>query len=159
MTALRRIEGDRAGPGALGILVPPGPRTVLIVRPRPLDLDLLLVQGVAGTAFRELSREEAPAVAAAFYRALEAWSLGGPGHVGAAAGSEGGYFVWLDVGDFALVVCARVPGQPYQPLVYDAEDEARAAADRLRTILHPAPGTTQEVYFNTRHFERAAPPV
>ena len=159
MPPFRRVEDRKAGPTALGILVPPGPRTVLIVRPRPLDLDLLLVQGVAGTAFRELSREEAPAVAVAFYRALEAWSMGGPGHVGAAPGSEGGYLIWLDVGDFALLVCARVPGQPYRPRVYAAEDEARAAADRLRTILHPAPGTTQEVYFNTRHFERAAPPV
>jgi len=152
--ALRRVSDERAGPDALGILVPPGPRTVLIVRPRALGWDLLLVRGVAGTAFRELAAHEAAAVAHDFYRALEEWDAGGPGHVGAVACSEaGGYLVWADVGDFALVACERVPGQPYRPAVFAAE-EGRRVASLLEAALCPPPPAQQEVYFNTRHFAR-----
>src|SRR5947209_829755 len=104
--SLRRVEGDRAGPAALGILLPPGAQTVLIVRPRALRWDLLLVRGVAGDGFRELARDEAVSVARAFYRALEDWNGGGPGQVAAVAASEAaGFSVWADVGDFALVAC------------------------------------------------------
>ena len=152
--SLRRVSDERAGPNALGILVPPGARTVLIVRPRALGWDLLLVRGVAGTAFRELGGQEAAVVAHDFYRALEEWNAGGPGHVGAVACSEAGsYLVWVDVGDFALVACERVAGQPYRPAVFAAE-EARRAAAVLATALCPPPPAQQEVYFNTRHFSR-----
>ena len=148
---LRRVEGDRAGPDALGILLPPGERTVLIVRPRALCWDLLLVRGLAGTAFRELGRHEAAGVAQAFFVALEEWNRGGPGHVAAVAASEGdGFLVWADVGDFALVACERLPGQPYRPAVLHAADAPRAV-DLITAALHPAAGQ-REVYFNTRHF-------
>src|SRR5262245_34084116 len=80
MCPLRRVSDQQAGPGALGILLPPGERTVLIVRPRSLPLDLLLVQGAAGTAFRELTKTEAAGVALGFLTALESWNRGGPGH-------------------------------------------------------------------------------
>jgi hypothetical protein len=155
MCALRRVADDRAGPDALGILLPPGARTVLIVRPRALAWDLLLIDGVAGTRFRELAKDEAPAVAAALFRALEAWGRGGHGLIDAVAAGDGrGYLVWADVGDFALVACARRPGQAYQPLVFTGRDEARAAAARLAEVLHPPAGREQEVYFNTRNFVR-----
>ena len=152
MSPLRRVSADRAGPDALGILLPPGERTVLIVRPRRLCWDLLLVQGVAGTAFRELDRYEAADVAQAFFNALEEWNGGGPGHVGAVACGEGaGCLVWADVGDFALVACERVPGQAYRPALF-AADEAHRAAALLGAVLCPPPPAQQEVYFNTRHF-------
>ena len=151
--SLRRVTDDCAGPEALGILLPPGGRTVLIVRPRALPWDLLLVQGVAGTSFRSLSRAEAPLVAQAFYRALEEWNRGGPGHVGAAADTTG-YLVWVDVGDFALVACERIPGQPYRPMQFPAEDEAHAAVGRITAALCPPAPAEQEVYFNTRNFVR-----
>jgi len=151
--ALRRVSDDRAGPNALGILLPPGTRSVLIVRPRALRWDLLLVQGVAGTSFRSLSRAEAPLVAQAFFRALEEWNSGGPGHVGVVASTDTtGHLVWADVGDFALVACERVPGQPYRPTLFAAEDEARAAVALIAGALCPPGHTEQEVYINTRHF-------
>jgi hypothetical protein len=151
--SLRHVSGEQAGPTAVGILLPPGARTVLIVRPRALSWDLLLVQGVASASFRELIAHEAAAVAHDFYRALEAWNSGGPGHVAAVATGTGGYLVWADVGDFALVACERLPGQPYRPAVFAAE-EARQAASLLGAALRPPPPAQQEVYFNTRHFAR-----
>ncbi len=152
--SLRRVTDDRAGPNALGILLPPGLQTVLIVRPRALRWDLLLVQGVAGTTFRSLSRTEAPLVAQAFYRALEEWNRGGAGHVGVVASSAEGFLVWADIGDFALVACERVPGQPYRPMLFAAEEEARAAVGLITAALCPPAHAEQEVYLNTRNFVR-----
>ena len=66
MNAFRLVEAEKAGPMALGILVPPGPRTLLILRPRVLkELDLLVVQSDRRTGptttFRVFGREEATA--------------------------------------------------------------------------------------------------
>lgn len=152
--SLRRVTDDCASPEALGILLPPGARTVLIVRPRALRWDLLLVQGVAGTSFRSLGRAEAPLIAQAFYRALEEWNAGGAGHVGVVASSEEGFLVWTDVGDFALVACERLPGQPYRLMLFPTEQEARAAAGLIAAALCPPAHAEQEVYFNTRNFVR-----
>lgn len=155
MAALRRVADERAGPEAVGILLPPGKRTVLIVRPRALEWDLLLVDGVAGSTFRELTREEAPGVADAFYRALERWSRGGPGTVQAVACTDRpGYQLWLDLEDYAMVACARVPGQPYQPLIIAEEQPARIAAARIGVALRPPANGEREVYCNTRNFAR-----
>jgi hypothetical protein len=147
----RLVSGNKAGPAALGILVPPGTRTVLVVRPRSLGWDLLLVRGVAGTAFREMDREEASATARSLFDALQEWGRGGPGVVQPVRG-EGGFLVWIDVGDFCLVACERRPGQPYRPLLLAAEDEARQVASHIAAVLHPPEHGEQEVYFNTRHF-------
>jgi hypothetical protein len=153
MSALRLVPPDQAGPAALGILVPPGARTVLIVRPRTLSIDLLLVQGIAGSSFRELERGEAQAVARELFQALEVWSRGGTGLVEAVAASDGkGYLIWVDIGEFCLVACARLPGQPYQPYHFSRLDEARQAVASITISLHPPEGSIQEVYFNARHF-------
>jgi hypothetical protein len=155
MAALRRVADDRAGPEAVGILLPPGKRTVLIVRPRVVEWDLVLVEGVAGSSFRELTREEAPRVADEFYRALERWCGGGPGTVQAVACTDRpGYQLWLDIEDYAMVACGRVPGQPYRPLVIGDEQAARIAAARIAAALRPPANGEREVYCNTRHFER-----
>lgn len=151
MPPLRLVADERAGPTALGILIPPGARTLLIVRPRSLSWDLLLVEGMAGTTFRQLSREEARGVARAFFETLVEWGRGGTGHVGAVA-CESGHLVWVDVGDFCLVACERRPGQPYRPLSFTRADEASQAAARTTAVLHPPVGVDQEVYFNTLHF-------
>jgi hypothetical protein len=63
MSPLRRVFGERSGPTALGILVPPGRRTVLILRPRALAWDLLLTHPGPAAPFRELGRDEAEAAA------------------------------------------------------------------------------------------------
>ena len=107
--------------------------------------------GPAAGGFRELSRDEAPAVAEAVGRALEAWADGGPG-CAAAVPAGGGFVVWVDVADFSLVACAREPGKPYRLAVFADAGEAGRVADVVAAALRPAPGAVRELYFNVRHF-------
>jgi hypothetical protein len=157
--SLRRVEARQAGPAALGVLLPPGPRTVLILRPRPVPWDLLLVRGGAGgevgTPFLHLEPDEAQAVAEGVLRALERWSVGGPGKVEAAFAADGaGYWVQAEVGAFPLVACERRPGQPYRPAAFATPDEAERAAVAITAALCPLGGAGLEVYLNTTHFGR-----
>jgi hypothetical protein len=151
MGVLRRVTDRRAGPAALGILVPPGARTFLILRPRSLAFDLLLV-GDDG-AFRDLPRHEADAAAGELGRALDEWAAGAEGAVETVTGPDGGCRLLVRVGPFALLACPREPGRPYRPALFDADDGARAAA-QLAAVLCPPAGVAQELYFNTRHFGR-----
>src|SRR5262245_41541951 len=135
MSSFRRVFGERAGPTALSILVPPGRRTVLILRPRALAWDLILIQPGSG-AFMELAHDEAEAAAETLCRALEAWGDGGPGQVAALPLSGGeGHCVRAQVGEFPLLACPRRPGQPYQPMVFASLDEARDAATAIASVL------------------------
>ncbi len=146
MAAFRRVEADRAGPGALGILVPPSRRTFVILRPRALPWDLVLVRDAGGADFRDLAHDEASATAQAIYRGLREGAVG----VEVVLFPEG---CWLraTVGPFELLACPRLPGLPYQPLVCE-EADARAHAGALEPILRPV--GEQELYFNTRFFDR-----
>ena len=153
MPGLRLVSDETAGHAAVGILVPPGTRTILIVRPRSLAWDLVLVQSAANPAFREMNQAEGRETARALFEALLQWTAGGPGHA-APAVAEAGSLVWIDVGDFSLVACERRPNQPYRPMVFVREEDARQAAGSLAGILNPPPGADQEVYFNIRHFVR-----
>jgi hypothetical protein len=139
MGSFRRVEADRAGPTALGILIPPAQRTFVILRPRALAFDLLLCRGAGDSTFHALSHDEASAAAQSTYRGLRE----GLGRVEAAG------HLLAHVGPLCFVACARAPGQPYAPLAPDPAD-----ADALGAYLCPA--GEQEVYFNTRFFERAA---
>jgi len=145
------VEGERAGPSALGILVPPGRRTLVIVRPRGLDWDLLPVDPEAeNLRFWEVGREFAPRLAQELARALEA---GCANRVDAIAAPDGmGYQVRAGVGRFVLLLCARNPGQAYQALAFPTVSEACAAAERVAAVLAPASHAEQEIYLNTRHF-------
>jgi hypothetical protein len=159
MAAFRRVSGDQAGPAALGILLPPGRRTVLIVRPRALAWDLLVVrtdrQTGLTTVFRDFGREEAEAASEGLLLALERWAAGGPGRVEPVpTEAADGYHVRATVGLFPLLLCPREPGRPYRPGVFAARAEAAAAAAALAAVLHPAAGAEQEVYLNARHFSR-----
>jgi hypothetical protein len=159
MGAFRRVDGGQAGPLALGILVPPGRRTFLILRPRALSWDLLLAGAADSPSFRPLAHDEASFAAQAVYRALREWSAGGEGRVEVVADDGApGYWVRASVGGFTLVACPRVPGRPYNPLVCADAGPARAAALALAAVLHPPEGAEQEVYFNTRFFERTDAP-
>lgn len=149
MAPLRRVEAARAGPSALGILVPPAKRTFVILRPRALPWDLLLCRGRADLAFRDLTHDEAAAAAQALYRALRE----APPRAEAVAGTSA-YHLRVCVAELPFVACPRRPGQPYAPLAC-GEAEALAAAALLGEALS-APG---EVYFNTRHFERLPGPA
>jgi len=153
MCPLRRVADEEAGPSALGLLVPPGRRTFLILRPRSLVWDLLLVQAPSNPSVRQISRDEAPLIAQKVYRALERWARDESGQVEPVE-SPGGAGFWLQatLGAFVLLACARPPGQPYQPQVFPDADAASAAASALVAILCPPAGVEQEVYFNTRHF-------
>lgn len=153
MSPMRRVFGNRAGPTALGILVPPGRSTVLILRPRALDWDLVLThppaEGMAFAPFRELNHHEAEAAAEQLCRALEEWVAAGPGQVEIVSLMEEQiHGVRVQVGGFPLCACRRCPGEAYQPARFKTLEDAQAAA----TALEAALGCPQEVYFNTRNF-------
>ncbi len=155
MSAFRRVEGREAGPAALGVLAPPGRRTFLILRPRALPWDLVLLQPAHGSVFHEMDRDEATEAAGELVCALEAWAAGGPGRVETAAAPQGpGLWLRVHAGPFSLLLCPRAPGRPYEAQRFADNDAARAAAADLAPVLHPPPGGQQELYFNTRHFSR-----
>jgi hypothetical protein len=154
MCPLRRVDDAQAGPTALGILVPPGRRTFLILRPRALTWDLVLLRMPEGPAFRDMNPEEAQVVSSALWRALER----GGGRLEEVGLPEGtGWWLRAHIGSYALLVCARLPGQAYEPLVFPDPPTARAAAEQLALILCPPPDIEQECYLNTRHFSRGDP--
>jgi hypothetical protein len=148
MGSFRRVEGEQAGAGALGILVPPARRTFVILRPRALPWDLLLCRSPAELSFRELSHDEASAAAQGLYRALRDGLVA----IDPLPGAEG-CRLRVQVGPFALVACPRQPGRPYAPLACPEADIA-AAVGRLLGVLSPAGPEEQELYFNMRFFER-----
>ncbi|MBV9122335.1 MAG: hypothetical protein JO112_03105 [Planctomycetes bacterium] len=162
MVSFRRVEGEQAGPEALGILVPPGRRTLVVLRPRSLDFDLLLLRDGQDLVFWEAGRGEATHLALKLRRVLEEGARGGNGD--AATPSRGsfletisqpapdGYQLLAKMGVFRLLACRRVPGQPYQPMLFATAGEARDAAERLAHILCPRPEVAQELYFNTKNF-------
>lgn len=145
MGTFRRVDPEHAGPQALGILVPPGKRTFVILRPRALPVDVVLCREANDLTFAQLTHDEASAAAQGLFRALREWSAGGSGTIAAE------HTCWhVQVGTFSLVVCSRVPGQPYAPL---APNDAALPA-QLEAVLHPPAGREQELYFNVRFFER-----
>jgi hypothetical protein len=151
------VDGDQAGPGALGILVPPGQRTMLILRPRALDWDLLparpLTPREPSPAFLELHRDEAASMAQKLVRFLEAG--GEPGRLETLPSAAlDGYWITAEVGALVLLACRRAPGQAYQPMLFVTLEQARSAAARTTAILFPPKGAEQELYFNTRNFAR-----
>ncbi len=153
---LRLVEDADAGPDAVGILVPPGRLTVVILRPRALIWDLLLTEeGVpcAGPPFRELTQTEARAAARGIFNGLKEWFSGGPGGMEVQSSpAVAGYWVRARAGRFSLLACLRVPGQPYRPLHFKSAMDARETAATLATVLFPTADWEQEIYFNTRHF-------
>jgi hypothetical protein len=147
----REVNGEAAGPEAVGILVPPGRRTVVVVRPRSLDFDLLLLRrgtnGQPEAAFHEAGCAEALLLARNLSRAFAA-----DNRVVVVLTPDGRGWIQAEIGTFTLIVSARKPGQPYRPLVFADEASARQAAEALDAILCPAPDVVREIYFNTQHF-------
>lgn len=157
MPAFRRVDVQRAGATALGILVPPGVNTLVILRPRGLDWDLLPARwaGDAGTPphFCQFGRDEAAQVARRLAQALEEAALAGRDPVETFGDPAGQHLqLWVRAGEYVWIVCRRVPGQPYQPLVFTGHDEAALAGRRIGPYVHPAPDANQEYYFNTQNF-------
>jgi hypothetical protein len=152
MCPLRRVDDDRAGPNALGFLVPPKRRTFLILRPRALGWDLVLLRDAKTTQFQEMARDEAHAAAMRLYRAVEGWIAGGRGAIEEAADHHGGFSLYVRIADLVFLVCTRRPGEPYTPHSFSDLEAARTAAGQLRAVLCPPSDVEQECYFNTRHF-------
>jgi hypothetical protein len=157
MAAFRRVEARQAGPGALGILVPPGERTLVIVRPRALTWDLLPArwQGDPRQAPRlcTFNREEAALTARHLLQDLEDAVARGVNPVETLGDLQGKLFqVWLRTETLVWILCARAAGQAYRPLLFVTQDEARSAAERLAPVVWPAADAEQECYFNTQQF-------
>jgi hypothetical protein len=150
MCPVRRVEGQQAGASALGILVPPSRRTVLILRPRTLAWDLVLTQ--PGGGFREMNREEAEHVAFQVATALE--NSQGATIEPVYSLDEGGSWLRVRIGPYALMLCARVPGQPYRPLLFSDAPALRTVVEALTPLLCPPPDAVQELYVNTHYFTR-----
>ena len=151
---VRRVFGNRAGPAAIGLLIPPGQPTVVILRPRSLPWDLLCVHlDNEAIRFREFAREEAEAVAESLGAALELTDSSKNHRIETApAPGSPGQCIRVALGRYHLIVCPRVPGQSYRPMVWATAEDASKAATALNHSLVPNAGETREIYFNSRHF-------
>jgi len=159
MPPFRTVNAGRAGPHSVGILVPPGSRTLVIVRPRALLVDLVMVRLSPGnghqSGFMEASRQEAGIEAQKLGQAIMSWAGGDAGRLEVVPAAEGpGYRLYLQVQTFSLIACPRVPGQMYQPMTYATQEDAERAAEELRAILCPDPEANQELYTNLSQFGR-----
>ena len=156
-TTFRRVDADKAGAGALGILVPPGEQTLVIVRPRALPWDLLPARWTgdssAAPVFCRFGREEAALVARRLHATLESCVASGVNPIETFGDALGRHFqVWLRTVEFFWILCGRVPGQAYHPMAFASHVEAVQAAQQLAPILWPDAASEQEIYFNTQMF-------
>jgi hypothetical protein len=154
---LTRVDQKQAGAAALGILVPQGTKTLVIVRPRALAWDLLPARwdGEHGHAptFRVFTRDEAANAARRLVHALEAAVQNGVCPVETFGDPQGECCqVWLRTDEFVWIACRRATGQAYQPLIFAAQEEAIRAAEAIAAVVWPAAETRQEYYFNTQNF-------
>lgn len=157
MPHFRRVKDHKAGPQALGILVPPGQKTFLIIRPRGLPWDLLSMrpdeQNGSGALFAQFTRDEAARLARQFQQGLEQHPANRDDALSATASPWGeGYIVSFHHIDLAWVACLRRPGKPYEAIVFPELVEAERAAQQIGCYLYPPGGNEQEYYFNTQHF-------
>jgi hypothetical protein len=150
-----RVDAKHAGPSAIGVLVPPGAKTLVIVRPRALEWDLLAAQwdgeSTHAPRFCVFTRDEAAAVARRFITALEGAVVTGTCPV-QTFGAEAARQIWLRTDEFVWIVCRRASGQAYQPIVFASAEEAACAAEQLIPIVCPPADVAQQYYFNTQNF-------
>jgi hypothetical protein len=141
-----------AGPRALGILVPPGKRTLIILRPRALSWDLVLERppGAPQPGLWELHPLEAKPLVGSLRALLANGKSVNTELVQAAAASH--FQVRVGLGELRLVVCDRATGQPYCPSRFKSEAEARRVEEMIKAILSPGADANHELYCNTRHF-------
>jgi hypothetical protein len=157
VSPFRRVEIRQAGPQALAILVPPGARTLVILRPRGLPWDLLPARwdgdGGAAPVFCTFGRDEAAGVARRLPKLLEQAVAAARNPVQTVGDARGEcHQVWVHTDEFVWIVCHRTPGQPYRPALFAEREEARRHAEQLTPIFWPDADAGQEYYFNTQHF-------
>jgi hypothetical protein len=157
MPIFQRVEDRKAGPNALGILVPPGRRTVVIVRPRALPWDLLAAalpaEAIQPLTFLDFDRDEAARVARGFHHDLEecAQNSNHPPEVKTNLWGAG-YLVGIKRHNLFWLTCRREPGRSYGPMIWTSAEECQEVVRRLRELLCPEPVSRQEIYFNTQNF-------
>jgi hypothetical protein len=159
MPPFRRVDASRAGPSALGILVPPGRPTVVILRPRALSWDLLALrpgEGPGGLiAFCHFDRNEAAGVARQVQLALARAACEGATVVETVAGPvHGAHRLCVRAGGYVWLACPRLAGQSYRPVDFATPQEARDAALHLAKVVCPGADAEQEYYFNTQNFSQ-----
>jgi hypothetical protein len=155
VSPFRRVEARSAGAQALGILVPPGRQTLVVLRPRALPWDLLPARwdgdSVRPPIFCLFDRDDAAGVARRLPPALERGVATGVNPVQTIGDAQGERFqIWLHTEEYVWLVCRRAPGQAYQPVLFASQAEAAREAERLTPIFWPA--AEQEYYFNTQQF-------
>lgn len=152
---LVRVDVRQAGSDAVGILVPPGARTIVVVRPRLLAWDLLAVRwdGDAGSApaFASFDRDAAARTARDLGKFLEAADASGVRPV-ETLGRDGAYQVWIRADALCWLACERLAKGGYRPALFADLASAQAAGEQLASRLLPGPGRTQTYYFNTQNF-------
>src|SRR5437773_2634572 len=146
-----RVSPQHAGPSALGILVPHGAKTLVIVRPRALALDLLPARwdGDTGHApeFCAFTRDEAAGVALRLIAALEAAAATGVNPVQTFGDVQVACLqIWLRTDEFVWIVCPRKPGQAYRPMIFATQEEATRDAETLAAFVWPRADARQEYY-------------
>jgi hypothetical protein len=159
MPPFLRVDARRAGPAALGILVPPGPHCPVILRPRALPWDLLPLrpgmEQLQPAVFCSFDRDGAAQAARRLFHALEQAAGRTPNPVevvGAPPGERYGVCARLD--GALWLACRRAEGAAYQPWLDPSLAVAEELACRLTALLWPAADAGQEVYFNTQAFAR-----
>jgi hypothetical protein len=157
MAMFHRVEPQHAGLTALGVLVPQGAKTLVIVRPRALEWDLLPARWDGDSEhapeFCAFGRDEAAGAARRLVQALEAAVAQGINPLqtcGAAAGTS--FQIWVRTDEFVWIACRRTPGQAYQPAIFATLEEATHAAEKISAVVWPAADVKQEYYFNTQNF-------
>jgi hypothetical protein len=150
----QRIDAKHAGPDTLGILIPPGLRTLVVLRPRALDWDLLPARWdgnhANAPAFCTFSRDEAAKIARQLMEELESAPDNPLGTFGNADGTC--VQIWLQTKDFVWVVCRRAPGRGYEPMIFSSQELAVADAEKLAAVFWPPADRIQTYYFNTQGF-------
>jgi hypothetical protein len=155
-----RVEPQHAGPSALGILIPQGAKTPVIVRPRGLEWDLLPARWDGDSAhapqFCLFTRDEAAGAARRFVQALEAAVKKGVNPLETFGTAQRDRVqLWLRTDEFLWIVCRRLQGQTYQPMTFASVEEAELVAAKLAAFVFPDAGVNQQYYFNTQRFTLA----
>jgi hypothetical protein len=137
----------------MGILVPPGAQTVVVMRPRHLPWDLLPVawDGAVAPTFPLFTRDEAAHVARRLYEHLRHNAESGCNPV-ETLGDERGFQVWVRTPEYFWMICRRELGKAYRPVLFPTREDALHAAEQLVPVVFPDADANQECYFNTQNF-------
>lgn len=154
MSIFSRVDPTVAGPNALGVLIPPGRMTIVVLRPKGLMWDLLPArwEGEASRPprFCQFPREEAPSIARGLVQFLED-AVAKKLNPLETFGNGRTIQIWLRAPELFWILCRRLPGEAYSPAVFPTLTEAEAVGEQVARFVWP-PGE-QEIYFNTQKFQ------